>query len=325
MANSNIHGSGLEIQDRDMGLLRGLFECRVMTMDHAATLYFDGKREATKKRLQKLKSARLITERPRHTFEPSVLFLTRKGLELLHSEGVLKDYPPFHLPELDRRARVSDRTIRHELQVMDVKTAFHAAIKPGTDFMIKEFSTWPLLNEFRAYRPGYKGVEGPVKPDGFVSIHQTEAGTKGYDYYFFLELDRSEEVQETLVGKAASYFEYYKSGKFAVRNGASHEAYKQFPFRVLFVFKTAKRRNNTAERLLQANLPVPKQFCLSTIDEVKRDPFGAVWIHPAGYRDATKGTMYDPDRQGLRNAYRQQPEREMLVESKVKKIRLLDH
>lgn len=68
----------LQLQDRDLALLRGLFECRVMTTDHATALYFDGKNEAAKKRLQKLKTAGLISERPRRAFEPSILFLTRK-------------------------------------------------------------------------------------------------------------------------------------------------------------------------------------------------------------------------------------------------------
>ena len=79
----------LKLQPRDLVLLRGLFESRVMTTDHAAALYFDGKGEAAKKRLQKLKSAGFIAERPRRTFEPSVLFLTRNCLGLLQGRGVL--------------------------------------------------------------------------------------------------------------------------------------------------------------------------------------------------------------------------------------------
>jgi hypothetical protein len=69
----------LQLQERDLALLRGLFECRVMTKEHATALYFDGKGEAAKKRLQKIKAAGLITERPRRAFEPSVLSLTVKA------------------------------------------------------------------------------------------------------------------------------------------------------------------------------------------------------------------------------------------------------
>src|SRR5260221_8571797 len=141
----------ISLQERDIALLKSLFECRVMTKDHATALYFDGKSEAAKKRLQKIKAAGLISERPRRAFEPSVLFLTRKGLVSLQKQGVLNDYPEFDLPVLDRRTRVSDLTIRHELEVMDVKAAFHAAIKTTSSFTIEEFSTWPLLNEFKVY------------------------------------------------------------------------------------------------------------------------------------------------------------------------------
>jgi len=47
-----------QLQSRDFDLLHGLFESRIMTTAHIATMYFDGKREAAKKRLQKLKAAK---------------------------------------------------------------------------------------------------------------------------------------------------------------------------------------------------------------------------------------------------------------------------
>ena len=36
-------GDSIDLQARDIALLRGLFECRVMTKDHATGLYFEGK------------------------------------------------------------------------------------------------------------------------------------------------------------------------------------------------------------------------------------------------------------------------------------------
>ena len=325
MATTKIRVESLQYQERDLALLRGLFECRVMTKDHAAALYFEGKGEAAKKRLQKLKSAGLISERPRRAFEPSILFLPRAGLVLLQKRGVLNDYPAFDLPVLDRRARVSDLTIRHELEVMDVKTAFHAGIKSAKNFAVAEFSTWPLLNEFKAYRPGHNSVGVLVKPDGFIRIHETEADGGKFERTFFLEVDRSTETQDVLIARAGCYYDYYKSGGFAVRNRASRDDYKQFPFRVLIVFKTAERRNNTAERLLQTNLPIFKQVCLSTLEEVTRDPFGKIWTNPADYRESTKGTPFDSERPSPLHGYRHQPEREALVESKIKKFGLLEN
>lgn len=313
----------ISLQARDLALLRGLFECRVMTTDHATTLYFDGNYEPSKKRLQKLKAAGLITERPRRAFEPSILFLTRKGLTLLQEKGVLAQYPAFDLPALDRRAHVSNLTIRHELEVMDVKTAFHAAIKATASFIIAEFSTWPLLNEFTAYRPGGNGVEVPVKPDGFIRIHETNADGDKFERAFFLELDRSSEVQETLVAKAGCYLDYYRRGGFAVRNRATRDDFKKFPFRVLMVFKNAERRNNTALRLLQNTPPILTMVYLSTLEEVTHDPTGAIWIRPLDYREATKGTPFAPEKQPKTWGYQRQTARELFVEQKMQKRRIL--
>jgi hypothetical protein len=314
----------IKLQDRDTALLRGLFECRVMSSEHAGALYFDGKPEATKKRLQKLKAAGFIAERPRRSFEPSVLFLTRKGLVLLQEQGVLAEYPAFDLPVLERRARVSDLTIRHELEVMDVKTAFHAALTKLPTFTMAEFSTWPLLHEFTASRDAYGGAETPVKPDGFIRLHERASDDGKFEHTFFLEVDRSSESQDKLVAKAVSYFEYFKSGGFAVRNGGTREDFKQFPFRLLMVFKTAERRNNTAERLLQNTPPILTMVWMTTFAEVTNDPLGTIWIRPTDYRDVSRGTQFDTERPANRFGYRRNGEREAFIASKIGKQRLLE-
>ena len=312
----------ISIQDRDFALLRGLFECRVMTAGHIATLYFDGKREYTKKRLQKLKAGGFIRERRRQVNEPSVLFLTRKAFIELKNHGDLSPYPPLALTALEKRANVSDKTLRHELEVMDVKAAFHTALARSEKFSIAHFSTWPQLYEFTAVRSGH-GAEILVKPDGFIRFHEKEAdGT--YERVFFLEVDRSTEKQDILVDRAGCYVDFYRSGGFAVRNGAPRSDYQQFPFRVLMVFKNAERRNNTAERLLNNHPPILTQICLTTVAEVTADPLGAIWIEPKDYRTATDSTPFDTSRQIPTFAYRRQPERETLVEAKIRKCRLLE-
>ncbi len=324
MAAPKMPQNSIQLQERDATLLRGLFESRVMTSDHAAALYFEGRDEATKKRLQKLKAAGFLSERPRRSFEPSVLFLTRKGLVLLQEQGALAQFPAFNLPVLENRARVSDLTIRHELEVMDVKAAFHSAVRNVPALTVAEFSTWPLLNEFRAYHPAQNGLEVPVKPDGFIRLHETEADGSKFEHALFLEVDRSTETQDKLIIKAGCYFDYYKSGNFAVRSGGTRDDYKQFPFRVLIVFKTAERRNNTAERLLQHTPPILTQAWLTTFAEVTADPFGAIWVRPTDYRDMTKGTAFDAERPGQTFTYRRNAAREAFIESKILKRRLLE-
>jgi len=315
----------LQLQDRDLELLRGLFESRVMTAAHITTLFFDGKPETTKRRLQKLKAAGLIAERPRRPSEPAVLFLTRKALALLRERGVLEKYPQLGIPALERRAGVSDLTIRHELAVMDIKAAFHSAIRKTRAFSLAEFTTWPLLHEFEVAPPGYGGKSVLVKPDGFILIHEEEPdGSVSEHPPFFLEVDRGGELQDILTAKAGRYLEYYRSGGFAQKQGAPRAEYKEHPFRVLMVFKSAERRNNTAERLLAHNPPILTQVCLSTLKEATADPLGPVWIQPRDYHTALRGTPFDPERRRGAREYRSQPEREALVERTINKIRLLE-
>jgi hypothetical protein len=311
------------MQDRDFAILRGFFECRVMTSGHIATIYFDGKRPYTKKRLQKLKVGGLVGERQRQVNKPSILFLTRKGFSLLRSHVDPSEYPTFGEDSFVARANVSEPTLRHELEIMDVKAAVHDALRKSEIFSIDKFCTWPELYQFETPHPGH-GADILVKPDGFIRIHEKEPGTKGFFHELFLEVDRSNETQDRLVGKAASYMEYYKSGGFAVRNGGSRSQVKDFPFRVLIVVKSFDRRNNLAERLAMNNPPILRQAWLTTFAEVTADPLGPIWILPVDYRNVTAGTRFYNERPNRTFEYRRQAEREAFVEEKIKKWKLFE-
>lgn len=295
-----------------------------MSSAHIATLYFAGSKEAAKKRLQKLKAARLIAERKRRAYEPSILYLTRQAFALLRERGVLAEYPPLSLAALEKRSRVSEITIRHELDIMDVKSAFLDAIAKTPQFTVEEFSTWPLLYQFEAFRTGHSGAEVVVKPDGLIRIREHEADGGLSEHTFFLEVDRSSETQETLVTRAGCYLDYYKSGGFAARHGAPRSAYKDYPFRVLMVFKNTERRNNTAERLLHSQPPVLTQACLTTFDEVTNNPLGKIWLCPINYREVVKGTAFESIPNQNAWAYKRQTAREAIVERRVRKFSIFE-
>ena len=89
------------------------------------------------------------------------------------------------------------------------------------------------------------------------------------------------------------------------------------------VFKSAERRNNTAARLLQGEQPIFKQVCLATLADVTRDPFGAVWVRPFDYREATRGTQFDADIPHETWQYKRQAEREAFIEKHVQKHSIL--
>ena len=109
----------------------------------------------------------------------------------------------------------------------------------------------------------------------------------------------------------------------AIRRGEPPEAYEQFPFRVLMVFRNAERRNNTAEKLLHVHPPILTQVWLSTFAEITADPFGPIWITPNEYRQMTKGTPFDKDRSFDPVRYHRQSQREDWIDSRVKKLSVI--
>jgi hypothetical protein len=312
----------IELQDRDLAVFRGLLESRIMTAKHIAVLYFDGSRESAKKRLQKLKAAGFVAERVRRVNEPSILFLTRKALSELKAQGILSDYPDLSLASFEKRIPVSALTLRHELEVMDVKAAFYAAVRVRPQLTIAEFSTWPLLYQFEVRLDGYIGALRPVKPDGFVRIHETLANGDTAEHTFFLEVDRSSETIETLVRRAKLYLDYYRTGGFATQHGANPEDYKSFPFRVLMIFKNEERRNNVAERLVHCNPPILSLAWVSTFVEVIETPLDAIWIQPSDVREVTGESSSAYHIRSV--AYRRQPRRETSIRERVRKRSLYE-
>ena len=190
------------MQERDLAILQGLFESRLMTLTHVTHLYFNGHREAAKKRIQRLKRERFIGERARRVYQPSILHLSRRAFGELSSRGMLLEYPNLAWNQLEDRARVSELTLRHELAVLDVKTALSCAIKNISHHELVEFSTWPLLYQFQAAQPPLPGTYHParvlIKPDGFVRLHEHATDGDRFEHFFFLEVDRSTEPRETL-------------------------------------------------------------------------------------------------------------------------------
>jgi hypothetical protein len=272
------------VQPRDLEFLGLLLHTRILTLTHAVTLIFNGGKEAAKKRVQKLKTAGLVLERRRRVYEPSVLYLSKRGFECLREHGALPEECA-DITSFSKRAAISELTLRHELQVLDVKVAFHEAAKRRENVSLAEFSTWPRQYEFsvREDDARYSGVK-TVKPDGYVRIHQKEeSGDTTWEHLFFLEIDRSTEKLETLVQKAVYYNRFYREGGMAIRFRKTAEEYKDFPFRVLIVCKSEERRDNIAKMLMEMQPPILTLVCLSTLKEVCDDPFGQIWRLPADY------------------------------------------
>jgi Replication-relaxation len=307
------------LQPRDYALLRGLFECRMMTLAHATALYFEGRYEAASKRVQTLKSAGYIGDRRRRVGEPSLLYLTKPAFDRLTVAGKLADFPKLTQEQFAKRSGIKDVTLQHELSVMDVRVAITVAVNASCSHRVDEFTTWPLLHEFTAMNPTQR-QKVPVRPDGFLRLIGDDDG----EYHFFLELDRSNEVPRLLAEKALCYRDFYAKGGFALRCGGSVEQFREYPFRVLVILQNQERRNNLAERLMNCSPPVKFQTWLTTLSEVLADPLGKVWVCPLDYAHATANTAYAPEHWRGVGTYVRRPERERLVEERVQKRTLFE-
>jgi hypothetical protein len=274
----------VRLQSRDLDLLQGLFESRAMMLRHVTALYFAEKKEAAKKRVQRLKADGYLRQRPRDRHEPSVLVLAPKGFAVLKNEGRLDGYPRIGWKAMERRTAVSPLTLRHELDVMDVKTALVSAIAANQNLSVVEFATWPALTQFRVYQRRQQGGQAALlKPDGLLRLRVSDAGVT-HDDSFFIELDRSTETLDTLAAKAACYAAYYKDGGFAERCGSSADEYRRHPFRVLLICKSHARCHSAAIRLLDNDPPVLSRVWITTITDVIASPLGEIWTRPADYR-----------------------------------------
>ncbi len=273
----------LDIQPRDIEVLRGLFESRALNVNHTASLYFSGKREAAKKRLQKLKAANLIRVRPRESYEASIYHLSAAGFRLLRDTGSIEDYPRIDWADQEKRSHVSDLTLRHELAVMDVKVAFFEAATTRPDLTIAQFSTWPTLYQFKACPDEFGHREIDMKPDGYIRLHHSPKSGGTREYPLFLEVDRSTESLDKLTQKAACYLDYYRTGGLAKRHGQPAENFRDFRFRVLMILLTQERLKNVMKKLLDAPAPTRSQIWLTTMKEITR-PFDEIWRCPRDER-----------------------------------------
>jgi hypothetical protein len=289
-----------------------------MTLTHVAEIHFGGKFEAAKKRVQKLKAAGLIAERPRRRYQRSILRLTHPAFGVLVERRQLDGYPPLAWQTMEKRARVSEMTITHELSVLDVKATFIRAARETGRLAMTTFQTWPLLYAFRV--PGGRERRAPtwVKPDGFSCIREQRDNGETTDHLFYLEIDRGTETHDTLCRRVARYRDHYRSGGMAAMLGHPRDDYQHFPFRVLAVFRNPERRNNAAAALLRNRPPALRQIWLTTLPEVLADPLAPIWIRPIDYRESIRGTPFDIGGYG-ELFYRRQTDRETHVERNIAK------
>ncbi len=317
---------------RDFNILYGLYHSRVMWREHIAALYFTDKDvknplENAKKRLQDLQDENYVGQlrgKSRRPYEVAIYRIARKGFEAIQNEGMIDSN--LRWESVARRAEVKPSTLEHELTVMAVKSCLEPAINACPEFQVEEFSTWPVLYKFMGSFYDFKlRIERkiPQKPDGFIEIVINENPPRAHR--FFLEVDLTSEVHTILAQKAQCYSSYYRSGDFAVWLKKDRANFKDFPFRTMMVVESAERRNNAADFMLRYT-KIKELVLLTTLNEIKQDPLGAIWVSPADYNRSTEGTTFDvkPEEWRPNRVYMRNSARDRFVEQSIKKHRLFE-
>lgn len=289
---------GFQPQPRDIALLRDLFASRLLSLAHVAAFHFAGSAEAARKRLDILKEAGWIAQRPRLAVgTPAIYHLARGGFVALQEHDALRGYPFSSWKDMEDRAKVSDSTVRHELAVMDVKAAFRRAIRARAGCEELEFVTWPKLCEIYSEKPETLDGSGlkmrRTAPDGFLRLLLQPQEPEGFCYF---EVDMGTEVRPELVLKLCGYQDFYEfQGGLAPRFGKPKTAYADFPFLVLFVAQSAAQRNTMLEHITRSRLvKMPWRALAAARDDVERDALGAIWISAGAYGKHLRDSRFDP-------------------------------
>jgi hypothetical protein len=293
----------IRIEPRDVEILSGLFECRIMQRrPHITEVYFGGKDEAAKKRVTALRRCRYIVEHDpeRYKNEKAIYRLAPRGFEALKERGALDRFnavcgKDFAWRSLEDRHQVSQFTLEHELGVMDLKAALYRAARFPANPRIAEFWSWPQLLSFSA--PAQDGSAQTVRPDAFLRLVR-ESENRELSRMHYIEFDRGSENHDRLVQKVEGYRRYNRSKAFARFLTGAEDG--EFTFRVLIVFQRTttqhaeERLFNCAHALSKMNPPVRSSAWLTTYEEFVADPFARIWICPEDYQRALAGTAFDP-------------------------------
>ena len=315
---------GIKITERDLLILRGLFDCRILNIHHFAELFFEGRQDAARKRIKKLQANKLLNVRQKKVTEEHLYFITRKGFELLTENGALDDYPKVLWKDFEKRAVVSSTRVQHEVEIADVIALFARAVRGHARMKIKQFVVIPLFTEFQAVTPaGRKSY----RPDAYIqlSIEGEE------DAYIFVEVDRSNHSHSVIMEKCSAYWDYYKRGGFAKKSGGQEEGIHEFPFRVLWVVPSIDRRNLLMESLIRESekpqsvskgLYSRRQAWFAAKGDLENDILGEYWLVPEDYKKALKGTNFDPLTRSRDGIKKRNIERDKFVDERVLKRKL---
>ncbi len=265
---------GLQIQDRDLKVLLGVYTHDRLTKDQIVQLFFEGKYTTqTKRRLKKLFQNNYL-QRAGKPWQPLVYSLTAEGYRLLSDHRLV---PPDNWKK--RHKPVSDFFLPHHIWMVEVRLAFERSAQLR-DWQIPVWIDDATMRRRYRMTPEKVPVEikGPtgkvrVEPVPFIPDSYFVVDTGEGQYHCFLEIDRGTTEAKRWENKVKSYLGYRQLGLFQSKYGADR-------FRVFTVTKDetwVEHRLTTTEQV-----GGKASFSFAPFEMViQSDPFGeAIWRQP---------------------------------------------
>lgn len=271
---------GLELQPRDLLIIKQVMEDRFLTAQQIAQLFFPSY-EMAKKRLQKLWNAGFLKrEYAPVSFgsSPALYCLTAVGKQLLLEHGVV---PPGEMRWHKDSNRNKLLFKQHEIAVNDLKIAFLTATRAINGLSLYHFGKGADYYDQVANTEPEKGEKEylPIRPDGFIVL-ENQTGC----HNFFLEVDRGTMTLKRIRAKLRGYRQYFFGGGFFAKYGQEGFRKEDYSFRVLMTCPSEETRNN---RLEQACAIGSNTMCWFAVQaEAAANPLGATWIRGKEYKEA---------------------------------------
>jgi hypothetical protein len=294
----------LVIQERDIEILRLLFEHRLMNLRQLEYLLgadTEGKKQALRRRLRQLYIYHLIDQpedslylrlkyREDPEYNTSIYGIGSRGITTLAREL------GWDL-EKSKRKRTNERYflfLQHSLYLSQFYTVLALALRKREDFEILGWkegraieTKLPQVDPSSGYRLETKSDRPSLRPDAFFCLHNKERDELAF---FFLEADLSGQQRlPTMVDKYRKYWQFWQQGlyqSFGIEEGTG--------FQVL-TFCKQKERVKALLNIFDSYLPwrelprekKPNMFCFTDSFGSYEEPepiLGEIWVSPRGER-----------------------------------------
>jgi hypothetical protein len=243
---------GLQLQERDLDILELVYDYRFIPSDQVVQL-IEGSERKILDRLKKLFNHQYLERmcdrriRTQSGSEKMVYAITARAAQLLVDERGLEIGK---VNWASKNRTVTDRHIKHTLMIGKFRTAVTLAVAAKEDL---ELLFWKehrgtgqqlnpeLLDSVTLELEKGREERRKIVPDAFLGLEDSD-----YEYFLYLEADRSTMTNDRFKKKLSAYWAWWKQG-------GSKKKHQVENFRVLTLTPSVKRRDNLRKAAIEAS------------------------------------------------------------------------